>query len=103
MGQRTGRHRREAPYRPEDGRGFFMRVTVNIYAYLRYYLPAGEDFFRNKEWDVADGATVGHVMERLQMPPEIRITVLLNGSRVDETAVLKDGDVVHLLPQTVGG
>jgi len=32
-----------------------MHITVNIYSYLRYYLPSAEKFIREKEWDMAGG------------------------------------------------
>ena len=80
-----------------------MLITVNIYAYLRYYLPEPQKTIKDKEWDVPEGASVGFVLEKLKLPKEIRITVLLNNSRVNQKAVLKEGDVVHILPQMAGG
>ena len=50
-----------------------------------------------------EGATVAEVMERLKLPKEVRIMVLLNNNSVDAKAVLKEGDVVHILPMMMGG
>jgi molybdopterin converting factor small subunit len=80
-----------------------MLVSVNIYANLRYYIPEPEKSIKEKEWEVPDGATVGFVLEKLKLPNEIRITVLVNNSSVGQKAVLKEGDVIHLLPQMTGG
>jgi molybdopterin converting factor small subunit len=80
-----------------------MRVTVNIYAYLRYYMPAADKLKRQKEWDMPQDATVSQVLEKLSLPHEVRVTVLVNNSSADPTAVLKEGDIIHILPQTVGG
>lgn len=80
-----------------------MLINVNLYANLRYYLPEPEKSVKEKEWDVPDGATVGFVLEKLKLPKEIRITVLVNNNSVDQKTVLKEGDIVHLLPQMVGG
>jgi molybdopterin converting factor small subunit len=80
-----------------------MNITVNIYAYLRYYLPASQKSTLEKEWNMPEGATVGHVLEKLRLPKEIRVTVLVNNNSVDLKAVLKDGDILHILPQMVGG
>jgi molybdopterin converting factor small subunit len=80
-----------------------MHITVNIYAYLRYYLPAGEKFFKEKEWDVPEGSTIQHVIERLKLPKQIRVSVLLNNNSVDQMTSLKEGDIIHILPQMVGG
>jgi len=80
-----------------------MRINVHLYAYLRYYLPGQEKLFQEKEWNVPEGATVAEVMERLKLPKEVRIMVLLNNNSVDAKAVLKEGDVVHILPMMMGG
>ena len=80
-----------------------MNITVNVYALLRYYLPAGQKFFKEKEWDVPEGSTIKHIVEKLNLPKQIRVTVLLNNNGVDQTAALKEGDVVHVLPLMGGG
>ena len=80
-----------------------MHITVHIYAYLRYYLPDAEKFFRDKEWNVPEGSTIKHVVERLKLPKEIRVAVLLNNNSVDQMTSLKEGDIIHILPQMVGG
>ncbi len=80
-----------------------MRITVNIYAYLRYYLPEPDKIMQEKEWEMPEGAAVKNVLERLRLPKEVRVTVLLNNNSVDMKALLKEGDIVHILPQMVGG
>jgi molybdopterin converting factor small subunit len=76
-----------------------MRITVNIYSYLRYYLPDAEKLFKEKEWEVPEGSTIKTVVERLKLPKEIRVSVLLNNNSVDQMTSLKEGDVIHILPQ----
>ena len=80
-----------------------MQITVNIYSYLRYYLRDAEKFFQEKEWEMPEGATIKHVVEKLKLPGQVRVTVLLNSNSVDETTSLKEGDIIHILPQMVGG
>jgi len=80
-----------------------MRITVNIYAFLRYYIPDADKLFQEKEWTVPEGATIAQVLEKLKLPKEIRITVLLNNNSVDLTTVLKEGDTIHVLPLMGGG
>ena len=80
-----------------------MRVTVHIYSYLRRYMPAAEELIRNRVWDVAEGATIREVVARLELPDEVQITILLNSNSVDHTAVLKEGDIIHILPIMGGG
>ncbi len=80
-----------------------MRITVHIYAYLRYYLPAGEKSVLQKEWEMPEGATIKQALEKLNLPKEVRITVLLNNNSVDQATVLNEGDIIHVLPQMGGG
>ncbi len=80
-----------------------MQINVNIYSYLRYYLPGQDKLFQEQEWHMPEGATVSHVLEKLNLPKEVRIMVLLNNNSVDQKAVLKEGDIVHILPMMMGG
>ena len=80
-----------------------MRITVHIYAYLRYYLPAGEKSVLQKEWEMPEGATIKQALEKLNLPKEVRVTVLLNNNSVDQATVLNEGDILHVLPQMGGG
>jgi molybdopterin converting factor small subunit len=80
-----------------------MLITVHIYAHLRYYLPEPDESIAEKEWDVPEGSTVGFVLEKLKMPKEIRVTVLVNNNSANQRAVLNEGDVIHIVPQMAGG
>ena len=80
-----------------------MRITVHIYAYLRYYLPAGEKSVLQKEWEMPEGATIKQALEKLNLPKEVRVTVLLNNNSVDQATLLNEGDILHVLPQMGGG
>ena len=80
-----------------------MQITVNIYAQLRYYLPEQGKSTNEKEWEIPEGTTVGQVLERLKLPKEIRITALLNNNNVNQKVELKEGDILHILPQMAGG
>jgi molybdopterin converting factor small subunit len=80
-----------------------MHVTVNIYSYLRRYLKDAEELMRDKSWALPQNATVGQVVDKLKLPKEIRVTVLVNNHSVDQKALLKEGDIIHILPQMFGG
>ena len=80
-----------------------MRINVNVYSVLRYYLPGAEKSVQEKEWDMPEGATVLQVLERLKLPREVRVTVLLNSNSAGSKEALKEGDIIHILPQTPGG
>jgi len=80
-----------------------MHIVVNVYSYLRRYLPAAERSIHEKNWDMPQDVTVGQVLEKLQLPKEVRVTVLVNNNSVDQMAILKEGDIIHILPQLSGG
>jgi molybdopterin converting factor small subunit len=80
-----------------------MQITVHLYSYLRYYMPNEGKLFQEKTWDLPEGSAITHVIEKLNLPGEIRVSVLLNNNRADSTTPLKEGDVVHILPQMAGG
>ena len=51
-----------------------MIIRVKIYAYLRYYLPDPDPFTQNEEWDMPARTTIGQVLEKLNLPKEMRVT-----------------------------
>ncbi len=80
-----------------------MRIAVHIYPSLRRYLPERERISRTKEWEMPEGADVRQLIDRLHLPEQIRVTVLVNDSSVDPATGLRPGDVVRVLPQMGGG
>jgi molybdopterin converting factor small subunit len=80
-----------------------MHITVKIYSYLRSYLQNAKELTHGPEWEMPPDATVGQVLEKLRLPREVGVTVLVNSSSVDEKTRLKDKDVVHILPRMGGG
>ena len=80
-----------------------MHITVNIYSYLRRYLQNSARLMGEKDWEMPQNATVGEVLQVLNFPKDVRITVLVNNNSVSQEAILKEGDTVHILPQMGGG
>jgi molybdopterin converting factor small subunit len=80
-----------------------MHITVHIYASLRYYLTAADKSIWEKNWDVPRDASVRQVLEKLNLPKEVGITVFVNNNSVDPKSILKEGDIIHILPQMFGG
>ena len=80
-----------------------MQITVNIYSYLRPYLQDSGKLVQEKLWEMPQNITVGEMLEQLKLPKEVRVTVLVNSSSVNRKAILKEGDIVHILPQMGGG
>ncbi len=80
-----------------------MRIVVNIYSYLKSYIPDAENLMKAKTWEMPDNATVGEVVGRLNLPEKVHVTVMVNHNSVTQKAILKEGDIVHILPQMGGG
>jgi sulfur carrier protein ThiS len=80
-----------------------MHISVHLYSQLRFYLPAGEKFLKEKEWELPEGSTIKSVVDRLKLPNQVLVTVLLNNNSTAQSASLKEGDVLHILPMMGGG
>jgi molybdopterin converting factor small subunit len=83
-----------------------MRVTVKLYAGLGDYLPP-DSTNHVTTVSITPGATIGRIMEQMQVPPARAHLVLLNGVYVkpedrDSTPVA-DGDTVAMWPPVAGG
>lgn len=77
-------------------------VTVRLFADLRRYHPRaqGDGAF---SLEVEDGATVGRLIEILGIPrAAVRVT-FVNGSVVDESRTVREGDEVGIFPPIAGG
>ncbi len=79
-----------------------MVVTVKLYATLRKYYPdlgIGEGM----RIELPDGATVGQLIGRLNLPPDVVRVAFVNGVAREENYLLSDGDEVGLFPPVGGG
>lgn len=83
-----------------------MKVTLKLYASLGAFLPPGAE--RNAiQIDMPEGATVGDLLARHQVPRQNCHLILVNGSfappaGADEN-VLAEGDTVAVWPPVAGG
>jgi len=50
-----------------------------------------------------EGADVRQLIDRLHLPEQVRVTVLVNDRSVDPATGLRPDDVVLILPQMGGG
>jgi molybdopterin converting factor small subunit len=83
-----------------------MKVTLKLYASLGAFLPPGAD--RNTiQLDVPDGATVGEVLARHQVPRANCHLILVNGNFAPPASAdgrkLAEGDTVAVWPPVAGG
>ena len=83
-----------------------MNITLKLYAMLSDYLPPGA---RNNQIQVelGEGAKVGALIERYNLPPKLTHLVLINGFYVAPEArsstALREGDTVAMWPPIAGG
>lgn len=75
-----------------------MNITIKCFASLSRFTPADAEGY------TADpGMTVAALINRLGIPPEEIKLVFVNGSHVEPSATLAEGDRVGLFPAVGGG
>lgn len=75
-----------------------MKVKVILHGLLKEYHDNIPEF----EMELEEGTTPKQLIERLGIPANEISIVAINGSRVDKSAEIKDGDTVKIY-QIVGG
>jgi len=74
-----------------------MHVEVKLFATLR------KPDVRQGQIRLTDGATVGDLLQRIEIPPADAAIVLVNGKHAQVERQLQDGDVIALFPPIAGG
>ncbi len=78
---------------------------IKLHGSLRRYRSASVTGAGHRPFTlvVAEGATVGTILQKLNIPEETVSAVALNGQQADKGTVLSDRDTVHLFPPAAGG
>jgi molybdopterin converting factor small subunit len=83
-----------------------MNITLKLYAMLSDYLPPGAQNNRIQV-ELGEGAAVGALIDRYNLPPKLTHLVLINGVYVAPEArgstALREGDTVAIWPPIAGG
>jgi molybdopterin converting factor small subunit len=79
-----------------------MKVDVALFAYLSQYQPDGQGGRHARPLELPDGATIGDLIEVLELPDEPRV-VFANGVHGSDDQALCDGDRVAIFPPVAGG
>ncbi|OGK77704.1 MAG: hypothetical protein A2X52_01330 [Candidatus Rokubacteria bacterium GWC2_70_16] len=79
-----------------------MRVQVQLFATLSAYLPAAAGG-EGVTLVLDEGATVGQVMQSLQIPLDLPCLTVVNGRDAAPGQVLAEGDVLTMFPPLAGG
>ena len=77
-----------------------MIVNVKFFAGLRDLLPEGKD---PHPVDMPLDATVGELLDQLQVPPDKPRIILVNGVHARRDHNLKEGDTLAVFPPVAGG
>lgn len=80
-----------------------MRIHVEVFGTLRGKLP-DDDGSGKGTYELPDGASIAQAFGRLEIPPEVRYIVMVNGKQEsDRERTLVDGDKLTVLPPVAGG
>jgi sulfur-carrier protein len=79
-----------------------MKIEANLYATLARYLSNRHEKGRCVI-DIADGATVGDVLQHLNIPVEQVKLIFVDGVHAECESILKDGSRVGVFPPVGGG
>lgn len=84
-----------------------MNITLKLFATLTDYLPPESKYTNIVALDVADGTTIGNVIEQHNLPAKWVHLVLVNGVYIypeqRATHTLVEGDVLAIWPPIAGG
>ena len=79
-----------------------MEVEIRLFASFAKYLPPGSERKRARI-EVEEGAKVGELMDKLNIPPKITNVIMVNGEHRNQETKLSEGDRVSVIPPISGG
>lgn len=81
-----------------------IEIQLKVWGRLKQYLSAPRDLMEKEKWEIKEGTTIGDILKALNIPEDLGIVPIVNGSNCfDKERVLKDGDIIHLYPLISGG
>ena len=80
-----------------------MIIKIKAVSILRQYMPLSDNRLDVDSWHVPEGATIGEVLQVLNIPVKYAKIFMVNGIRVDKGKILNEGDTLHILPTIIGG
>lgn len=84
-----------------------MRITFKLYATLSDYLPVEARKTNALALEVAEGTTLGALVERFNLPRDLCHLALIDGVFVPREArakrVLREGETLAIWPPIAGG
>ena len=80
-----------------------MVIEVKLYLSLLRHVPQSDKHLERDRWEVPDGATVGQVLEMLNLPDSEARIITVNGRHSYRGKTLRDGDILQVVPVLCGG
>lgn len=80
-----------------------MKVELKLCASLAKYTPSAPGRGGTVSMEIAEGKTIGEMLDGLKVPLESVKLVFLNGLHSDMNQTLRDGDRVGVFPPVAGG
>jgi sulfur carrier protein ThiS len=88
----------------QEGTEVMIEIQLKLWGRLKQYLSASRDLMEKEKWEIKEGTTIGDILKALNIPEDLGIVPIVNGSNCfDKERVLKDGDTIHLYPLISGG
>ena len=80
-----------------------MKIELRLYASLARHMPEQERNQGSRGMEVAEGTTVGALLDLLSIPVKAAKIIFVNGVHAGPVQVLKEGDRVGIFPPVAGG
>ena len=80
-----------------------MIIEIKVFSSLRNSLPPSENHLDGDRWDIGERATIGQVLEMLNLSDRGDLVLLVNGNHAQSEDLLNEGDVLSILPPIGGG
>ena len=84
-----------------------MQITLKLFASLANYLPPNKKNGIEADIEVAEGSTIGDMIEFYKIPSKSAHLVMVNGVYVNPdqrfSYILKENDALAICPPVAGG
>ena len=80
-----------------------MIIEIKVFSSLRNSVQPSENHLDGDRWDIGERATVGQVLEMLNLGGRGDLLLLVNGNHALSESVLSEGDALSILPPIGGG
>jgi sulfur carrier protein ThiS len=81
-----------------------MKIRVTVSEYILPLIPQPPRPVKDAEWELAEGTTLGDVLNVLKITDELGAFAIVNNTYwLDKNKAFSDGDSLLILPPIAGG